>query len=109
MLDANEVALTRDYVQSYNASIKSIAATKGLAVFDAYTYLNNVKANGLVVDGIQLSSAYISGWLFSLDGVHLTPRGYSIIANEFIKAVNSKYGSSIPLANVASYPGLKFP
>ena len=54
VLDANEVALTRDYVQSYNATIKSIAAQKGLAVFDAYTYLNNVKANGLVVDGISL-------------------------------------------------------
>jgi len=109
VLDANEVALTRDYVQSYNATIKSIAAQKGLAVFDAYTYLNNVKANGLVVDGISLSSSYISGGLFSLDGVHLTPRGYSIIANEFIKAINSTYGSTIPLANVASYQGLTFP
>jgi len=109
VLDANEVALTRDYVQSYNATIKSIAAQKGLAVFDAYTYLNNVKANGLVVDGISLSSSYISGGLFSLDGVHLTPRGYSIIANEFIKAINTTYGSTIPLANVASYQGLTFP
>jgi len=109
VLDANEVALTRDYVQSYNATIKSIAAQKGLAVFDAYTYLNNIKANGLVVDGISLSSSYISGGLFSLDGVHLTPRGYSIIANEFIKAINSTYGSTIPLANVASYQGLTFP
>jgi len=109
VLDANEVALTRDYVQSYNTTIKSIATAKGLAVFDAYTYLNNVKANGLVVDGISLSSSYISGGLFSLDGVHLTPRGYAIIANEFIKAINSTYNSNIPLANVASYGGLKFP
>ena len=51
----------------------------------------------------------VTGGLFSLDGVHLTPRGYAIIANEFIKATNSTYGSNIPLANVASYPGLKFP
>jgi len=109
VLDANEVALTRDYVQSYNTTIKSVAAAKGLAVFDAYTYLNNIKANGLVVDGVSLSSAYISGGLFSLDGVHLTPRGYAIIANEFIKAVNSTYNSNIPLANVADYPGIKFP
>jgi hypothetical protein len=109
VLDANEVALTRDYVQSYNSTIATIAAQKGLALFDAYTYLNNVKANGLVVDGINLNSSYISGGLFSLDGVHLTPRGYAIIANEFIKAINTTYGSSIPLANVASYTGLTFP
>jgi hypothetical protein len=109
VLDANEVALTQDYIQSYNAAIKSIAAAKGLAVFDAYTFLNNVKEHGLVADGISLNSNYISGGIFSLDGVHLTPRGYAIVANEFIKAINAKYGSSIPLANVSDYSGIKFP
>lgn len=109
VLDTNEVALTRDYVQSYNTTIKTEAAAHGLAVFDAYTYLNNIQLHGLEVDGISLTSAYITGGLFSLDGVHLTPRGYAIIANEFIKATNSTYGSNIPLANVASYQGLKFP
>jgi hypothetical protein len=109
VLDANEIALTRDYVQSFNATIKSIAAAKGLAVFDAYTYLNNVQLHGLEIDGISLSSAYITGGLFSLDGVHLTPRGYAIIANEFLKAINSTYNANIPLASVSSYPGLKFP
>jgi len=43
VLDANEVALTLDYVNSYNASIKTIAASKGLAVFDAFTFLDNVQ------------------------------------------------------------------
>jgi len=109
VLDANEVALTRNAVQSYNATIKSIAAQKGLALFDAYTFLNNLKLNGLEIDGLSLNASYISGGVFSLDGVHLTPRGYAIVANEFIKAINSQYGSSIPLANIASYEGLKFP
>jgi lysophospholipase L1-like esterase len=109
VLDANEVALTRDYVTSYNNTIKSVAAAKGLAVFDAYTFLTNVKNNGLTVNGQNFTSAYISGGIFSLDGVHLTPQGYAIVANEFIKAINSTYGSSIPLANVSSYSGVKFP
>jgi hypothetical protein len=109
VLDANEVVLTQDYVQSYNAAIKSIAAAKGLAVFDAYAFLKNVKEHGLVEDGINLNSSYISGGIFSLDGVHLTPRGYAIVANEFIKAINAKYGSTIPLANVSDYSGIKFP
>jgi hypothetical protein len=109
VLDENEVALTESYVQSYNATIKGAAAAKGLAIFDAYTFLNNIKQNGLVVDGVSLNSNYISGGLFSLDGVHLTPRGYAIVANEFIKAINSKYGSSIPLVSVSNYNGVKFP
>ncbi|HEY9196130.1 MAG TPA: SGNH/GDSL hydrolase family protein, partial [Mucilaginibacter sp.] len=109
VLDANEVALTQDYVQSYNTTIKSVAAAKGLAVFDAYTFLNDIKLHGMVVNGVSVNSSYISGGLFSLDGVHLTPRGYAIVANEFIKAINSQYGSSIPLADVSQYGGVKFP
>jgi len=109
VLDQNEIALTQDYVNSYNTTIKSIAAAKGLAVFDSYTFLNNIKQHGMVVDGVAINSNYISGGLFSLDGVHLTPRGYAIVANEFIKAINAKYGSSIPLANISDYRGVKFP
>jgi lysophospholipase L1-like esterase len=109
VLDVNEVTLTQQHVISFNSTIKSIAASKGLAVFDAYTFLNNIKQHGLIVDGIDMNSGFITGGIFSLDGVHLTPRGYSIVANEFIKAINAKYGSSIPLADVASYPSVKFP
>lgn len=109
VLDANEIALTKEHVISFNNTIKSVAGSKGLAVFDAYTFLNNIKQNGLIVDGVSLNSNYISGGIFSLDGVHLTPRGYAIVANEFIKAINLKYGSSIPLTNVAAYRGVKFP
>ena len=109
VLDENEVALTEDYVTSYNATIKAVAASKGLAVFDAYAFLQNLKQHGLVVDGVSLNSSYISGGIFSLDGVHLTPRGYAIVANEFIKAINAKYGSSIPLTDVSNYNGVKFP
>ena len=109
VLDQNEITLAEDYINSYNSTIKSIAAAKGLAVFDAYTFLNNIKAHGIVVDGVALSSNYISGGIFSLDGVHLTPRGYAIVANEFIRAINAKYGSSIPSVDISNYNGVKFP
>jgi hypothetical protein len=109
VLDAAEIALTQAAVKAFNTSIVTAANAKGLAIFDAYTFLNNVKQNGLIVNGVSLNSSYISGGIFSLDGVHLTPRGYAIVANEFIKAINSKYGSSIPLADVSAYSGVKLP
>ncbi|RWY57361.1 SGNH/GDSL hydrolase family protein [Mucilaginibacter gilvus] len=109
VLDANEVTLTKDYVNDYNNTIKAAATSKGLAVFDAFTFLNNLKANGMVIDGVSLGSNYISGGVFSLDGIHLTPRGYAIVANEFIKAINAQYGSNIPKASVSAYNGVKFP
>jgi len=109
VLDANEVALVKDYVNSYNNTIKSVASSKGLAVFDAFQFLTNVKASGYLVNGLSLNSNYISGGIFSLDGVHLTPRGYAIVANQFITAINNQYGSTIPLANVSAYNGVMFP
>ena len=109
VLDEKEIALTEDYVTSYNNTIKTIAAAKGLAIFDAYTFLRNIKQNGMVVDGVNVNSNYISGGIFSLDGVHLTPRGYAIVADEFIKAINDKYNSSIPRVNISDYNGVKFP
>lgn len=108
ILDKNEVALVRDYINAYNVTIKSIAMTKDLAVFDAYTYLNQA-IKGITVNGANLSTAYISGGLFSLDGVHLTPRGYAIEANEMIKAINFKYSSTIPSVNITNYNGVKLP
>lgn len=109
VLDQAEVALTEDYINSYNQTIKSVAAAHGLAIFDSFTYLNGVKAHGVTVDGVNWNSNYISGGIFGLDGVHLTPQGYAFIANQLIGAINAKYGSSISSINVTQYTGLKFP
>jgi hypothetical protein len=109
VLDANEVALTKAHVLSYNATIKAAAQAKGLAVFDAYTFLDNVNTYGYSSNGLLLTSQFVSGGIFSLDGVHLTPRGYSIVANQFIDAINAKYGSNIPEANITDYNTLPLP
>jgi hypothetical protein len=108
VLDQAEAATVADYTNAYNATIKSVAAAKGLAVVDAYALLQQYGA-GKAVNGVEVSAAFITGNLFSLDGIHLTPLGYSIIANEFIKSINSKYGSSIPIVDVTTHRGVKFP
>jgi GDSL-like Lipase/Acylhydrolase len=108
ILDKAEVANAQDFVNSYNATIKSVAEAKGLAVFDAYTFLNTLKGSGIQYDGTTLNSAYISGKVFSLDGVHLTPMGYAVVANEFIKVINAKYGSTLPTVSLGNYTFLRF-
>jgi len=108
VLDKDEVIKVRDYINSYNNSIKSLANSKGLAIADAYTFLNQVK-NGISIDGIGINSTFISGGAFSLDGVHLTPRGNAAMANLFIDAINSKYGSNIGSVDITLYRGVKFP
>ena len=73
---------------------------------DIHSLLNLIgEPGGLVVDGITFSSDFITGNAYSLDGVHPTTQGYGLVANEFIKTINEKYGASIPKINVASLPG----
>jgi hypothetical protein len=43
--------------------------------------------------------------LFSLDDVHPTSQGQAIIANEFIKVVNSNFSANLPLIDVSTIPG----
>lgn len=109
VLDANEVKLTETYVNSYNNTIKRIANGKDVAIFDAYTFLKQVNQYGFGQDGELLTSQYISGGIFSLDGIHLTPKGYAIVANEFIKAINTKYHTAIPMADITQYHSVLFP
>lgn len=108
VLDKDEVIRVKDYVNSYNSTIKSLANSKGLAVADTYAYLNNVKS-GIAVQGVNINSSFITGGAFSLDGVHLTPRGNAVIANVFIESINSRYGSAIPTIDITKYNGVKFP
>ncbi|KIO75053.1 G-D-S-L family lipolytic protein [Pedobacter lusitanus] len=108
VLDKAEAAIVVDYTNSYNATIKSVAAANGLAFVDANAVFKSYAA-GRTVNGALVSAAYISGNLFSLDGIHLTPMGYAIVANEFIKSINAQYGSSVPIVDVTKYRGVKFP
>ena len=92
-------------VASYNQTLATLAASKGFAIVDINTFFNNVAANGIVVDGTKFTAEFVNGGLFSLDGVHPSNQGYAIVANEFIKAINLKWGSNIPPINVATVPG----
>ncbi|WP_025143249.1 SGNH/GDSL hydrolase family protein [Pedobacter jeongneungensis] len=108
VLDKDEVIKVKDYVNSYNSSIKSLATSKGLAIADTYTYFNQVKT-GINLQGVGINAAFITGGAFSLDGIHLTPRGNAVIANVFIDAINAKYGSTIPTIDITQYRAVKFP
>jgi lysophospholipase L1-like esterase len=92
-----------------NTIITNTATSKGLAVFDANKFFDGVVRNSLVSNGVTNTAAFVAGNLFSLDGVHPTPRGYAVIANEMIKSINAYYGASVPSVDVNNYRGVRFP
>ena len=105
-LDPDEMAIVDQIVGAYNAIIEGEAAARGYAIADVKTLLANIGSpGGIDVNGITFTSRFISGNAYSLDGVHPTTQGYGLVANEFIKAINTKYGATIPQINVSSLPG----
>ena len=76
---------------------------------DINTIFNQFRAadftGGTVINGLTFKTTYVFGGLFSLDGVHPSNQAHGIVANEFIKVINTKYGAKIPLVDVAAIPG----
>ncbi|GAA4352353.1 SGNH/GDSL hydrolase family protein [Hymenobacter saemangeumensis] len=109
VLDDVEQTAVVNATNDFNRALISAANARNLAIFDANTFFRGVAANGIMNNTIMNSAAFISGNLFSLDGVHPTPRGYAFIANEMIKAINAKYDASIPTVDATKYRGVQFP
>ena len=88
---------------AYNATIQALAGAKGLAFVDAKTALSRVANGGIGYDGGVLTSQFVTGGAFSLDGVHPTPRGYAYTANLIIQAINDTYDATIPKVHIGNY------
>ncbi len=108
VLDVTEVDSVETALIQYNATIKSLAASFGYAVVDMYQYLGTLQTS-VYVDGISFNRQFIQGGCFGLDGIHPNARGYALVANQFISAINSFYGATIPPADVTKYKGVIFP
>ncbi|PZF72152.1 SGNH/GDSL hydrolase family protein [Taibaiella soli] len=108
VLDATEISNVQTATIAFNQIIQNAAATYKLAYVDINAYLKTF-TNGVVFNGVTFTTTYVSGGTFSLDGVHLTQRGYALAANEMIRTINAYYHSSIPSVDVNKYNGMLFP
>ena len=109
VLDDVEQGAVNTATASYNSILAAAASARGLALFDVNTFFRSVASNGVVTNGVSNTASYVSGNLFGLDGVHPTPRGYALAANEILKVINAKYGSSFHGVNPNDYRGVTFP
>ena len=103
VLTASETAEVKTATDAFNATIQSVATSKGLAFVDANSTLVQVANGGISNSGYTVTSAFLTGGGFSLDGVHPSPRGYALIANKFLQAINLKYGSNFKDVKFSDY------
>lgn len=103
VLTKAEVAEVKIATDAYNATIKSVADAKGLAFVELKVVTDQLANGGIIYNNYRVTSAFVTGGMFSLDGVHPSPRGYAIIANLFTDAINAKFGSNFKNKDVSLY------
>ena len=79
----------------FNGIIKTAAEQAGLAFVDVNSLMVQLASTGIRFDNFSMTSAFVQGGAFSLDGIHITARANAYIANEFMKSINSTYGSTL--------------
>ncbi len=115
ILDPTEIQNAQNATISFNNSIINAASreagahsTEGWGVVDIYTIFNQMRAHdfsgGTNVNGINFFTTYVTGGLFTLDGVHPTAQAQGIIANAFLTVINQKFGANYSMVNVATLP-----
>ncbi len=109
VLDAEELAEIRNLIDAYNKTIANTAKQYDLALVDTNALMQTLATKGLRINGVNYNSEFIKGGVFSLDGVHPNQRGYAIIANAFIDAINKKYNANIAKVDPNNYKGVEFP
>ncbi|WP_299525071.1 G-D-S-L family lipolytic protein [Winogradskyella sp.] len=95
-------------VDAYNATISAVATANGLALVDVNGILTEASTTGIMFDDFLLNTDLVFGGLVSLDGIHLTARGYALMANSFLEAIDATYGSNFVasgnLAKAGDFP-----
>lgn len=105
-LDQGEIANANNAVRDYNNFINSKnSQANGIFVVDIASLFDRVVQQGITSpDGEELRATFLTGGIFTLDGVHPGPKGHAIVANEMIPIIEREFGASIPAITTRNLP-----
>jgi lysophospholipase L1-like esterase len=108
VLTETEIQEVITATDNFNAKLASAAEQADFAFFNANEFWQNLTNGNFSSNNFSPTTGLVVGGLFSLDAVHPTSRGYGIIANEFMKAIDAKYNSNFEasgnLLDIGDYP-----
>jgi hypothetical protein len=108
VLIASEQDEIKTAIDGFNATIQNAASAAGYAFVDANALMQQLDSTGFTDGDYTLTSSLVTGGAFGLDGVHPTARGYALLANQFLKAIDATYGSNFEasgnLVDIGNYP-----
>ncbi|WP_299895053.1 G-D-S-L family lipolytic protein [uncultured Aquimarina sp.] len=103
VLTVAEQAAVANAQDAYNATIRALAAANGLAFVDVKSLLQQAAGSGIPFDSGVVTSTFVTGGGFSLDGVHPSPRAHAIVANAVMEAIEDTYGATLPSVNPGDF------
>ena len=103
LLIPTELTEIQTATNAYNVTIEAAANANGLAFVDAKSIMDQLVNGGFRFGNYHMTASFLTGGAFSLDGIHPGARGYALIANKFIEAINAKYGSTLRTVDLGNY------
>ncbi|MFI5167278.1 MAG: SGNH/GDSL hydrolase family protein [Thermoanaerobaculales bacterium] len=103
VLRAAGIAAIQARTADINAIIAGVAQQTGAKVVDFNAIFANIVAHGYLVGGVELGPGFLTGGIFSYDGIHPQRLGYAIVANEWVKGINAAYGTKVPEVNLQPF------
>jgi lysophospholipase L1-like esterase len=95
-------------ISGFNNTLQASANSAGFGYVDANAIFQQMATTGYSDGNFTLTADLVSGGAVSLDGVHPTSRGYGLVANEFLKAIDAAYGANFEasgnLVDIGNYP-----
>lgn len=106
VLTPQEQKSIKDAVDAYNTTIKAVASSNdNVALVDLNAILTTASTAGIQFGNYTMTTKLVVGGLVSLDGVHLTSKGYGLMAYKFLEAIDAKFGSNFIAANAVPVAG----
>jgi len=108
----SEQSLMTEKITAFNQIIAAAvsANTDRLVLVDAKILMDNIGQGLVSANNVPLTNSIIPpNGAFSTDGVHPNARGSAVLANHFIKAINEKWKSTIPMTNPNAFIGNDLP
>lgn len=99
VLTEDEIKQVNEAVTQINTQIKALVDGQykdKLAFVDMNAVMQTINKDGVVIGGLTFNSAFATGGVFSLDGVHITGLANGYVANLIIDALNAKFAAKIP-------------
>jgi len=108
VLTPQEITNIQTATDAYNMSIETVRTGAGLGIVDLKMILDLATSTGWSEGDFVLTANLVTGGAISLDGIHMTARGYAALANCYLRAADATYGSNFEasgnLVDIGTYP-----